>query len=273
MIGRITSGIYQSNNIREVLKYCSFDSWLVLDLDNTVYECLEELGSDQWFTCFMEYAARIVIDEAEAFNLVIAIYDAVQYHINHKTVEPNIINIINAFQAIGIPVLGLTARSNRICVITQHQLTSLGIDFSRSWDSLPFALGKLNNQTPVFHDGIIFCDGMDKGVCLDLFFKQTRLMPKAVVMADDKEKHLLAVKRVIENAGGRFIGVRYGCLDEKVARVDFQKATAELHAINHKLPKKARDAIKQLKLFSLFSLQENHVTDENECISRRSLQM
>ena len=273
MLARINSGVYESNNIRDVLKYCSFDSWLVLDLDNTVYECIKELGSDQWFTCFMEYAAKITIDKAEAFNLVIAIYDAVQYYVTHKVVEPNIINIINAFQAIGIPVLGLTARSNRISVITQHQLKSLGIDFSRCWDSLPFTLGQVNNQTPIFHDGIIFCDGLDKGMCLDLFFKRTRLMPKAVVMADDKEKHLLAVKRVIDTAGGRFVGIRYGHLDEKVAAVDFRKATVELHAINHKLPEKVRDAIKQLKIFSLFSQQENHATDESAHASKRNLPM
>lgn len=253
MIARSAHSIYHSNNIRDVLKHCSFNSWLILDLDNTVYESIGDLGSDQWYTRFFEYAVRVTADHAEAFSLVIAIYDAVQYHISHKAVENHIVGIIRMLQDIGIPVLGLTARSNRISDVTLEQLNEIGIDFARFWGQVYMVLGYIDRQTPVFHDGIIFCDGLDKGKCLSLFLTHAKLSPDAVVMADDKEKHLHSVKAVVENGGGSFVGIRYGYLDAKAAALDLQKVTLELHKISHKLPDNARVAIERLNITAIIS--------------------
>lgn len=258
--------IYQSNNIRDILKYCTYNTWILFDLDNTVCEPIQDLGSDQWFTSFFEYAATVTLDKAEAFSLVITVYDAVQQHVSHRAVEPGIVRLIYLLQEAGVPVLGLTARSNRITERTLQQLGEIGIDFSRYWGKAHIDLSVEGKQTPVFHNGIIFCDGLDKGKCFKSFSDYIDFFPPAVVMADDKEKHLHAVNKVVENAGGSFVGLRYGYLDEKAAGLDLSRATVELTNISHLLPEGAREAIAKLKVSSSV-LVSNSLFSHTETVS------
>jgi len=249
-----TPAIYHSNNIRDILKHCTYNTWVILDLDNTVFKSIQDLGSDQWYTRFFEYAiAQITSDKTEAFTLVIAVYDAVQQHVSQKPVEPGIVEIIRRLQDIGIPVLGLTARSSRISDRTLQQLQENGIDFSRFWGKSHFKLAQDGNYTPVFHDGVIFCNSLNKGKCLKSFSDRTGLYPRAVVMADDKEKNLHAVHAAQDETGGSFVGIRYGRLDNEVAALDLRNATIELTRISHLLPEEARAAIAKLKITAILS--------------------
>lgn len=253
--------VYHSNNIREILKHCTYNSWVILDLDNTVFRSLQDLGSDQWYTRFFEYAtAQITPDKDEAFILVITVYDAVQHHVSQIPVELEIVEIIRRLQDIGVPVLGLTARSSRISQRTLQQLCENGIDFSRCWGNYHFNLAPEGNYTPVFHDGVIFCNSLNKGKCLKSFSASTGLYPRAVVMADDKEKNLHAVKAAQEETGGSFVGIRYGRLDDEVAALDLRKATIELSKISHLLPEEARAAIAKLNISAIL-----------DCLDSRSL--
>jgi hypothetical protein len=222
----------------------------MLDLDNTVIEPVQELGSDQWFTCFMEYAIQVTLDKTEAFSLVITIYNAVQQHVRHQTVEANIISILRILQAIGVPVLGLTARNDSIAKHTLQQLQDNGIDFSRYWGSAYIKLMHSGDKTAVFHDGIIFCSGLDKGKCYRAFSILQGGAPRDVLMADDKESNLHVVKAAVEAEGSTFVGLRYGFLDEKVAAVDLGKANMELIQISHLLPEAAREAMIKLKIIA-----------------------
>jgi hypothetical protein len=266
MYTRKLSAIYQSRNIRDILRHCSYNTLLILDLDNTVIEPVQELGSDQWFTCFMEYAIKLTLDKAEAFSLVITIYNAVQQHVRHQTVEANVINLLRTLQAIGIPVLGLTARSDMIAKHTLQQLLDNGIDFSRYWGNAHIKLMQAGDKIAVFNDGIIFCSGLDKGKCYRAFSILHGGTPSDVLMADDKESNLLVVKAAVEAEGSTFVGLRYGFLDEKVAAVDLEKANLELIQISHLLPEAARAAMIKLKISPLRSnslFTQNAVATQN----------
>ena len=238
MFGRIE----EIKGIHDALKRVSYNTWLVLDLDKTVMESKLDLGGDQWFTSLMSHAVLSEPDKDLAFMSVIAIYHAVQAYIRAQVVEPEIITVIRALQDIGIPVLALTARDECIGASTIRQLKDIGIDFSRH----PIAL----RDGTSFKQGIIFCNGANKGEALRTFFAECKGRPQHVVMLDDREKHLLNVKHVVEELGIRFDGLRYGYLDEKVELFDREKASYQLAHLKERLPFEVQATIDRLHLIS-----------------------
>lgn len=238
--------IIESQAIRDILKLITHDTWLLLDLDNTVMESMMELGSDQWFAKLMEYGCQLLPDKEEAINLVILIYQSVQHHVRTKVVEPDIIKIIKALQDIGIPVLALTARDKSLIDTTLGQLDEVGIDFGRNRGSHEKRI-QLENEA-VYHQGIIFCNGNDKGKCLKAFFAKCLGLPAHVVMVDDKAKHVSHVQEAVESLKIRFDGVRYGYLDEKVRSFNFDESHVQLSQIKNKLPAEIQATLGRLKV-------------------------
>lgn len=227
----VSSHIEESPFIRTILKKLSFNSWLLLDLDNTSIENLTLLGRDQWFCKLIEYACTIIPEKQEAIACVIAIYHEVQHHLRVKAVEANLVFIIAALKKIGIPVIGLTARGGELKNTTLRQLSEIGISFDR----------------------IIFCDGKDKGTCLKADLLNSPEWPQHIVMADDKEKHLLHVASAAQELGIKFDGVRYSYLDEKIKTVDLHEAHYQLAQIQTRFPESTREIISRLKLCEHFT--------------------
>jgi hypothetical protein len=254
MLRKQGSQIVESQSIRDILKLISFDSWVLLDLDNTVMESLLELGSDQWFTQLIEHACQLQPGNTpSAVAEVITIYHAVQHHIRTKAVEPSVVNLIKALQDCGIPVIGLTARDRSLIDTTFRQLDEIGIDFSRNRPSHEpvIELGDNPKNTAIYHSGIIFCSGNDKGKCFLSLLEKCKPHPRHIVMGEDKEKHLIHVRAAAESKGMRFDGLRYGFLDAKVKDIQMKKAHIQLAHIKDKLPPLARAAIDKLQIDAL----------------------
>ncbi|OGV43198.1 MAG: hypothetical protein A3F46_03535 [Legionellales bacterium RIFCSPHIGHO2_12_FULL_42_9] len=218
--------IKEIQTIHEALKGISYDTWFILDLDNTVMWSRLELGGDAWFGSLLKHACEHIHDEQTANALVIAIYRTVQFHMRTQAVEPGIVTIIKALQAIGIPVIGLTARDEYLEKPTVRQLKDIGIKLFK----------------------IIYCDGQHKGDKLINFLSQCEELPAHIAMVDDKGKYLKQVADMIEPLGINFTGFRYGFLDEKVKQFDMQTANIQLAYIKERFPKSVQDAIEQLHL-------------------------
>ena len=227
-------------NIKAALKNISYDTCLVLDLDNTVMESSLELGGDQWFSGMLKHAIQVESNNEIAFASVLLIYYAVQNHVRTKAVEPEISKIIRALQDIGIPVIALTARGHSIMQPTIRQLNAIGIDFSRR---------SMSTESSVsYEQGIIFCNGQNKGSALDGFLKKCSYLPRHIVMLDDKKTHLAHVMDAVEALGIRFSGFRYGFLDEKVTQFNMQIASHQLAHLKKRLSSDVQTAIDQLQL-------------------------
>lgn len=226
--------------IKTALRNISHDTWLVLDLDNTVMEPMLEVGSDQWFTSLRDYAVKISLDSKEAMQLVLSIYAAVQVHIRTKAVESEIVKIIKALQDIGIPVFALTARNIATKQATIRQLNAIGIDFSRR--------NSIKIDDPSYEKGIIFCNARNKGEVWEQFIKKCPTLPTDVVMLDDNKRHLERMLKAMKMLKINFTGLRYGFLDEKVSAFDMRPATHQLAYLAKYLPKDVQDAIASLQL-------------------------
>jgi hypothetical protein len=248
-----TSSIVESQSITDLLQFLSFDTWFIPDLDNTLMESKIELGSDQWFDKSFEHANKNITDKVEAADRMLTLYHEVQHHLLMQPVEASTVWMIRAFQDIGIPEVPLTARSECLIETTQRQLRQIGIDFSRQKHVIPgrIELNKVGDTTSVYQDGIIFCNGQNKGDCLETFVKKCLAlelikMPTHFVMIDDKRKHVEKVAQAAQRMGVAFHGLRYGFLDQKVKQLDMGKAHTQLSELQEKLPPEAQLAITRL---------------------------
>lgn len=243
----IKAQIVESKHITDLNKHISNNTWLLLDLDNTTMGPLLDLGGDGWFEKLMSYACQLMVDTQEAAALVITIYHAVQHHIKTKAVEPEIVDIIRTLQERGVPIIGITARGNELIDTTVRQLGEIGIDFSvnraENENHIPLA-----NTGAIYHQGIIYCSGGNKGKAFDAFLDRCQQLPANVAMADDKEKHLKTVLDTVVKRGIHFDGLRYGFMDKVAHETNLKTANEQLAHLLKDLPASAQKAIERLKL-------------------------
>lgn len=245
--------IHEITNIKDILKSIKPNSLLILDLDNTIIEPHEshhELGSDQWFTAMLTYASRVVIDNAESASLVIAVYNAVHTQISVQLIDPAVKSVFHDLSMQNIPIIALTARGAEMSVDTLRQLNEIGIHFSNKWEDKKFDLPNKRKQ-PILKSGVIFCNGNDKGDCLDSFFKAFGYIPNQITMVDDKEKYLQSVEKVVRAHGGQFAGYRYGYLDEKVKNFNMVNSLSHLSSMEDRFSDHAITSMQKLKITSL----------------------
>lgn len=234
--------ITEIKNFREALKDIHFDTWLVLDLDNTVMTPRISFGGDAWFEGLFSHVLQQNLEPALVRPSLMSVYNAAQSFVRTSAVEPNIVNIIKALQDIGIPVIGLTARGYSIRHQTLRQLADMGVDLSRN--------SIVPNDNSSCQGGVIFCAGGDKGEHLTSFLSQLGRTPHHIVMLDDKEKHLERVKIALKPLGVKFSGFRYGYLDGEVKQFSMQAANLQLAHLWEWLSATVQEDVKKLKLIS-----------------------
>ncbi|VVC75492.1 hypothetical protein AQUSIP_07820 [Aquicella siphonis] len=273
------SDIHDIHQIHELLRECHINSLIGWDIDNTIYEpdpLFSDLGSDQWFASLLECARQLLDSKNDACQVSITLFREVHYLISVKPVEPKTVKMIHLLQDVNLPTLAITARGTDILDLTMDQLNQIDIHFSKQWGDISFELdiGE-KNDPPYFHHGVIFCNGHDKGTCLQAFAKQaarhyerSNLDPEIkqyailtlrqlsrqkldVILVDDKEKNLHVVKALAKRNGWSYTGLRYAHLDEKVRNFDMTKATHQLIQMQERLSFSGRAAAKKLEIDTL----------------------
>lgn len=199
---------------------------IVLDIDNTITQPKDRLGSEEWVVHMMNTFTEPHPDSRFRFNLIAPLYFDVIRAIDFIPVELTTCDIIRQLQQMGVIVVGLTARSCHIANRTTEQLQKIGIEFSHAplWHEDFCSDGHLEY---CYLNGIIFCNGNDKGKVLVDIFERLNHCPCKIIAIDDKEKHLHAIARAIDPCI-EFIGIRYAYLDEKVRNFDKIAADEEL---------------------------------------------
>lgn len=264
------TSISESKLFREILKHIHFDTVVLCDLDNTVMEAKCELGSDQWFGALLKEAfANFPEEKEKSLIAALAIYNAIESIVKTQVIEDTTSKIINALQAIGLPVIAITSRGKMLQEATEGQLESCGIKFSHS-QNLPKDNITLEDgdDAPFYANGIIYCSGQNKGKCFSKFCEMTEIKPVNIAMIDDKKKHLEEVSEVTRT---KFSGVRYGFLDTKVANFNYGNSLEQLGAIKEFLPEDVQNYIDKImicpkpknpdRFFQFFNLSEARTTE------------
>ncbi len=212
--------ITETNDMAHVLTYVKEGTLFVFDLDNTLIEPVQHLGSDQWFSHHLQQYLNegLPMDEA----LLVAIQDliAIQHRSDIRFVDPSIPQFLLELQQSHVSMIGLTKRNPALVNRTIDQLSQLQIDFSTTSDvQSPLSFQELNDT--IFQNGIIFVGhGIEKGPALNAFLANLKEMPKQIVMIDDRMSHVENVAHAAEALHIPFVGIRYGGADEKVQQFD-----------------------------------------------------
>jgi hypothetical protein len=221
--GLVTSLPFASAEIREaksmgeIVPLIHQNTVLVFDLDNTVIEAAQTLGSDQFFEYLVKKARSTGLQGEAAIAWALEHASKVQPLSPVRAVEPETPAMISSLQALGIPTVALTARPIEWANDTVLQLDSLGISFTRSplyRGDLPFGPGGLGRN----RKGVLFMPkGGDKGRYLRAFLEASGIQAEQLIFIDDKLRNVQSVDAAFGlQSALPHIEFRYGAADAKV---------------------------------------------------------
>jgi uncharacterized HAD superfamily protein len=217
--------ITEIKSIRDVLSKVNHDTWVLIDLDDTIMQpWYVSVGCHTWFTMMCQLANAKIEDKHEALALTLSIYNEVQHRLHMQAVEQDIYDVIKTLHAQGVPVIGLTSRGVDLKNTTYRQLHHLVI--------------------PLLD--IIFCSGKHKGQCLQTYLDNNKYRPKHMIMIDDQKKYVDQVGEVASHLSIDYDGLHYTFVNEQVRAFNFEQSHQELAVLYPVLPIPAQTAIQRL---------------------------
>ncbi len=223
--------IKQSNTISTILDNVTPNTLVLLDIDNTILQPKQTLGSDQWYSNMVKVFKQTMPD-AKAKTRAIAIWQRIQNKIEVVPMESTTIEVIKKLQKDNIRVMALTARSKPVVDRTIELLAELGLDFSIN--NTEFNNVKLYPKHDVkIKKGIIFIGPLNnKGKVLLRFLEKTSLKPEKIIFVDDKAEHTQSVDAALNSIGMDHLVIRYGAADKRVASFSKKIADKQLDIFN-----------------------------------------
>ena len=189
---------------------------VIFDIDNTILEMAQALGSDQWFYHNLEKHRLQGLSSQDALEQLLPIYHTVQNISEVRPVEECTPGIIKDLQKKSLTVMALTTRGRETSGATHRQLHSLGIDMELTAPSTRKVSYEIDRKPVEYTDGVLFTSGSHKGKALWRLFALLDYYPTKVVFINDKDSHLAPVEETLQEKGIPFIGLRYSASDAKV---------------------------------------------------------
>ncbi|MCH9611916.1 MAG: hypothetical protein S4CHLAM102_03900 [Chlamydiia bacterium] len=209
--------IIETNRFDTINEHITEDTLILLDIDNTLIEPTQEMGTNQWFEHRIKLYAESGLSKRDALEYALSEWTAVQYMTQVKLVEPQIADIVDKLQQ-NYRVMGLTTRGLGLATRTVHQLESVDIDLSKAtpYDTEIYFY---NGEGCLYRHGILFTCGTDKAHALEQVMQSKEWKPSKIVFINDKLTHLLPIERLCAKNDVEFIGLRYNHLDDKVNNI------------------------------------------------------
>lgn len=207
--------IIEVSKMSEALAPVETGTLLIFDLDNTIVEPRQTLGSDQWFEHVLSREKKKTTDEKAALKNAIDLWERVQRVTKVRLVEEQTAGLIATQQANGIKIMGLTARPLTLEPYTREQLKSVAVDLSITRvypKNVPLVAGKVE-----YRNGILFMGpAQSKGEVLLQFLKKINLKPKRIVFVDDRKHNIESVEGSVSKTDMELLAMRYGAADATV---------------------------------------------------------
>jgi len=213
---------------------------MVFDIDNTILAMEQGLGADQWYEWQKELANNDQCNPKNVGNRFAA-QGALYFASAMRPTQDDAARQVKEVQDAGVPVIVLTSRGQDYRLQTFRELRRNRYSFTHSaigppggYDQpfLPVADGRMSR----YEDGVFMTAGQHKGQMLYALLQKTGTsLPKVIVMADDKQKNLDAVKETFAELDVPVRAWRYTGEDENVASFDPEQAHTEWKAIENAL--------------------------------------
>ncbi len=197
---------------------------VVFDIDNTLLAMEQGLGADQWYEWQKEHVEEACDERVVGDRL--AVQGALFFASAMRPTQANAPALVRRLQDAGFPVIALTSRGVEFRLQTFRELRRNGYDFRRSaigpvagWpdDFIP----DRGTRPARYEDGVFLTTGQHKGAMLKELLQRTgSLLPRAVVMVDDKQDNLDAVRETFSGLGVPVRAWRYAGEDRNVEAFD-----------------------------------------------------
>lgn len=221
--------IIEASSIHEIRHYLTPDTLILFDIDNTLMEPRQTLGSDQWFQYRKKIHMENGLDKKNALEKALSEWMSVQSVTKVQVVEEGTAELVKELQEEGYTLMGLTTRGLGLSTRTIFQLTSLDIDLKATAPSHE-EIFFINNHGVLFRGGILFTAGSHKGMALAKFFHEVGKAPGNILFINDKWANIREVEVICEKYGVPFTGLRYSYTDEKVNNLDQDVAKLQWEA-------------------------------------------
>lgn len=225
----LCSLIIEIPHFKEICTHVTPDTLILLDIDDTLIETQQMLGSSPWFEQRCKKYRDEGFSSSVALEKSLAEWKAVTQLTKMKLVESGTEEIIRQFQMDGYYVMGLTARGLGLVSRTRLQLAEHLIDLSVCCPSKEDFYTCVKDQGVLYRYGILYTSGRCKGESLFKICEQMGYTPKKIVFVDDKLSHLQDVESFAKMRGIEFIGLRYNYSDAHKAAYRPEIADIEWH--------------------------------------------
>lgn len=226
--GYARSEVIEVKTITQTYQHLKNADVVIFDLDNTLLEPVQTLGSDQFFGYIEGLYEKQGLSKEMAMSKALNLVTPIQPLSKVKTVESIMPDVISYLQYNKKIVFALTSRPPAWEVGTSNQVASLGVDFSKTAPNIKIPTN-YQNQFGKFINGIFFiAPGGDKGTVLVEFLKLAKISARSLVFIDDKIKNVESVDNALKANSIRGTEFRYGAADARVQSFDSRIANIEL---------------------------------------------
>lgn len=220
------------------------DVLVVFDIDNTLLAMEQGLGADQWYEWQKELSKSDQCNPDNVGNRF-AVQGALYFVSAMRNTQADGPEQVKAMQALGAPVIALTSRGMEFELQTFRELRRNGYGFSYTAIGPPGGYEKPfipveDGRFSLYQDGVFLTAGQHKGqMLLALLEKTGTPMPDVIVMTDDKQKNLDAIKETFSALDVPIHAWRYTAEDENVRSFDPALANDQWKSIE--------DALRQIQ--------------------------
>ncbi len=236
--------VLELDSLKKIAQLIDKDTLVIFDIDNTLITTDQTLGSSEWyFYKYKQYLAK-GMSTHKAYIKAQAEWKQINDFTTVSPVEPETVEFFHNLQRKNIPTLGLTARPDDVVEMTEKQLKSQNMDFSKT----PLIPKKKQQITRNSHytRGIIFVDEQNKGEILLKFFKKAHFSPKKVVFIDDVTRNAVQVNAALTAKGIDTKSVRYSATDTQVNAFDSKIADMQMRVFINKRELISNDTAKKM---------------------------
>lgn len=226
-------GIIESPTIANILPLIDEETWVLVDLDNTVFQAKQALGHVNWLQHEVQKQIESGKSREAAFYSMYPLWKKTQIMTEVIPVESSFIEAIKQLQDKNIVVIGLTHRQLFIVPETLRQLDSIGVCFQQTAPSK--SIFTLSAKQPAFYaQGVLFVDDFNtKGDVFRSFLQYIGQKPKKIVFIDDKKKNVEEVAKAALLEEIEYTGVYYTAVEQGMQIYSPELAEYQLKFFNN----------------------------------------
>lgn len=228
----IAEEIIEISSITKILPLINEETWVVIDLDNTVIQATQALGHVDWLQHEVQKLTESGKSLEEALYSLYPIWKKTQMMTDVMPVEASFIKLIKYLQNRHIVVMGLTHRQLFIVSETLRQLDSLDVHFEITAPSKN-TFGVLAEHPALYTQGILFVDDFNsKGKVFCSFLQHIGQKPRHMIFIDDKKKNIEDLAKATFLEGIDYIGIHYTAAEHGIQIYSPKLAECQLKFFN-----------------------------------------